>query len=393
MMIIELTLIVLVFLLAFVATRITLSVAGKLKVGSDEFNGRQKLHDHAVSRLGGVPIAAAAFVGLIFWAWITDPAYTLLVTGLIVSSLPVFLAGLVEDFTRKVSAGCRLIFAFVSAALAFWLVDAQVNRTGLEILDSVLTQHPVFSLTVTMICIAGVSHSTNLIDGCNGLSSGVCFICFAAIAAIAVMVGDAFILFAASAMGAATLGFFLWNFPFGRIFLGDAGAYMLGFLLSTMCVLLVARNPEVSPWSMLLIMIYPVWETLFSAIRRGQHKLSSIGKPDSLHLHQLIHSRAVRRYGVKPIGQNKLKRNASTSVYLWALVLMSAVPAVMFWDNNSVSVIFVIVFVATYTFAYRALVQFRFPGLFKMQASKHCAFEPQFGDEKSASLAQNLDES
>ena len=66
----------------------------------------------------------------------------------------------------------------------------------------------------------------------------------------------------------AVLGFFFWNFPGGLIFLGDGGAYFLGFYVAELGILLLARNPSVSPMCPLLICIYPVFETLFSMYRR-----------------------------------------------------------------------------------------------------------------------------
>jgi UDP-N-acetylmuramyl pentapeptide phosphotransferase/UDP-N-acetylglucosamine-1-phosphate transferase len=66
----------------------------------------------------------------------------------------------------------------------------------------------------------------------------------------------------------AVLGFFLWNFPAGLIFLGDGGAYFLGFYVAEVSILLLVRNPEVSPLFPLLVCIYPVFETLFSIYRR-----------------------------------------------------------------------------------------------------------------------------
>ena len=64
------------------------------------------------------------------------------------------------------------------------------------------------------------------------------------------------------------LGFFVWNFPAGLIFLGDGGAYFLGFYVAELAILLLHRNPAVSPMFPLLLCIYPVFETLFSIYRR-----------------------------------------------------------------------------------------------------------------------------
>ncbi len=89
-------------------------------------------------------------------------------------------------------------------------------------------------------------------------------------------------------------GFFIWNWPYGKIFLGDAGAYFIGFMIGMLSVLLVVRNHEVSAWFPLVLVIYPVMETLFSIYRRYiVHKISP-GQPDRLHLHSLVYSRILK---------------------------------------------------------------------------------------------------
>ena len=92
----------------------------------------------------------------------------------------------------------------------------------------------------------------------------------------------------------ALLGFLVFNYPSGRIFMGDGGAYLLGFWLGELSVLLVVRNPDVSPWFPIVLLAYPVVETLFSIYRRKFLQGRSAGRPDAMHLHQLIYRRLAR---------------------------------------------------------------------------------------------------
>jgi UDP-GlcNAc:undecaprenyl-phosphate/decaprenyl-phosphate GlcNAc-1-phosphate transferase len=160
---------------------------------------------------------------------------------------------------------------------------------------------------------------------------------------------------------ASVFGFLIWNFPFGRIFMGDAGAYLLGFLIAELSMMLVVRNPQVSPWCPLLLVIYPVWETLFSMSRRAVQSLTQMGQPDALHLHQLIYRRLVKRFGSSKDPHHRLMRNSFTSLYLWVLALMCAVPAVLFWNQTSLLVPFSLLFALSYVMFYRRLVRFRAP--------------------------------
>ena len=121
---------------------------------------------------------------------------------------------------------------------------------------------------------------------------------------------------------ALVLGFFLVNFPLGKIFLGDGGAYFCGFLLAALGVLLPARNPEVSAWTAILICAYPVIETLASMRRKARRDGHSVGQPDRVHFHMLAHRRYARRL-VRRRGPVHL-RNPATSLVTWLLPLLTA---------------------------------------------------------------------
>jgi len=130
--------------------------------------------------------------------------------------------------------------------------------------------------------------------------------------------------------------------PLGKIFLGDAGAYFIGFGVASVSVMLLARNPEISPWCLLLIAIYPVYETIFSIVRRKFFKHTTVGKPDAEHFHQLVYKVIIPKIVHT---ENKLVRNSATSPFLWVLCCLGAVPGAVFWDNKPLLVTCVILFV------------------------------------------------
>src|ERR1700694_4466162 len=146
------------------------------------------------------------------------------------------------------------------------------------------------------------------------------------------MVGAQPIMWGCLVLGGAILGFLMLNFPRGLIFLGDGGAYMIGFLIAEFAVLLVERNSEVSPWFALALLAYPVMETLFSIYRKRVLRGQSPGDPDGLHLHMLIYKRLVRRFSASGSARD-VRANAYTSPFLWALTLATAIPAVLFWGS------------------------------------------------------------
>lgn len=278
--------------------------------------------------------------------------------NVVLCCLPVFLGGLVEDLIKNISPKMRLIFCFISAFLAFFLLDARIVKLDVPLLDN-LVQLISISFIITMIAIAGLSNAINIIDGFNGLASGVSIIILTGLAYVAFKVNDIFILFSCLVIIAAIFGFFIWNYPRGCIFLGDCGAYLLGFLIAIMSILLVRRNPQVSAWLPMLLLIYPVWETIFSIYRRKLKQGKSPSIADRLHFHSLVYRRIVRwALGARDAGYIT-KRNSSTSVYLWGLTLLSFIPAVLLWNNSFLLQLSTVSWIILYLWIYRKIVRFK----------------------------------
>lgn len=144
------------------------------------------------------------------------------------------------------------------------------------------------------------------------------------------------------------------------LFAGDGGAYIWGVVIAMASVALVQRNVQVSPWFPLLLLIYPVWETVFSICRKLARGVSP-GVADALHFHQLIYRRIVRSVFHDDESRRMLMRNNRTSPYLWGFTLLTVVPAVLFWSNTPVLMAFCALFVVTYVMAYLAIVRFKVP--------------------------------
>ena len=274
--------------------------------------------------------------------------------------LPVFLVGLTEDLTHKIAPSWRLLSAMISAVLASWLLGAMLPRLDLPMLDHALALWPWLALALTWFAIAGVSHAFNIIDGYNGLSGVVALLALGALGYVAFKVYDFELMLVCLATIGATLGFLAWNYPRGLIFAGDGGAYFLGFVIALIAVLLVQRHDEVSAWFPLLLVIYPVWETLFSIYRRRMSGRAAV-MPDALHLHQMIYRRLVLWMVGSREARHLTERNALTSPYLWGVAAISIIPAVLFWQNTPLLMALCLAFVVSYVWLYRRLVRFRAP--------------------------------
>ena len=327
--------------------------------GTDsDFDGPQKFHCKAVPRMGGVGIFAAVTACAIVAPWrsvVQEQMVLLLACG-----VPALAYGLAEDITLSVRPRKRLIAAVVSAFLGAVVLEAVVNRADILGLDTLLAWS-VVAVPLTMFSVAGISNSVNIIDGFNGLASMVCMMMFAAIGYVAYSVGDQFILLTALCCIGALIGFFVWNFPRGLIFLGDGGAYFMGFMLAELAVLLFHRHPAVSPWFAVLLFFYPTMETVFSIYRRKILKGVPIASPDASHLHSLIFRRLLHSGKGERQFLRRANRNPMTSIYLWVLSALTVVPAILFWDNTPALILFCALFVGVYLWLYQSIVRFRTP--------------------------------
>jgi UDP-N-acetylmuramyl pentapeptide phosphotransferase/UDP-N-acetylglucosamine-1-phosphate transferase len=328
-------------------------------VADHDLSGPQKFHKRPVPRVGGVGIYFGAVAGLAT-AHGLDPTGSTL--GLVVwlCGAAAFGAGLLEDLTKRVRPAKRLAFTAISGLVAVWLAGAVIDRVPIPGLDTLVSTW-AGAIAVTVFAVAGVANSINIIDGFNGLASMCAAIMLASFGYVAFQVGDMLVVTMALVGIGAILGFFFWNFPHGLVFLGDGGAYFLGFWVAETAILLLHRNQAVSPLFPLLACIYPIFETLFSIYRRVVVRARPAGMPDGIHLHSLVYRR-IMRWAVGRRGKRSLeRRNSMTSPYLWMLCMLAVVPAMLFWRHTEVLAVCIGLFAVTYVVLYRSIVRFRTP--------------------------------
>lgn len=334
-----------------------------------DLEGVQKYHAKPVPRVGGISLVVAMAATCIVAAQ-REPQVLPELVLLLGAAMPAFLGGLAEDLTKRVRVISRLLLAMLSALLAYYFLDAAVTRVDIVGLDWLLGFGAV-SLVFTLVAVSGAANAINIIDGYNGLAAVVSAMIFAGFAYVSFYLGDRMLVILALGMLGGVVGFLIWNYPNGHIFLGDGGAYFLGFMIGEMSVLLLARHPEVSAWFPLLLCIYPVFETLFSIYRKRLLRGVSPGAPDGVHLHMLIYKRVVRWAVGSGEVRHLTQRNALTSPYLWLLSSLGVIPAVLFWQMPVVLMICVFAFSATYIILYRRLVLFRMPRWLIMRKRRH----------------------
>lgn len=288
----------------------------------DQPGGVQKFHSTPTPRVGGIGI----YIGLAAaWVLLPGPVEGRILSAVMLAGMPALLAGLAEDVTKRVSVRTRLLVTMGSGALAAVLTGIGLTRVDIPAADMLLAIWPL-AVLFTAFAVGGVANAFNIIDGFHGLSSGTLIISSLALAFIAQSVGDAPLAIVALALAAAVGGFWLVNFPWGKLFLGDGGAYFSGFALAWLSVELLARNPEVSPWASVLLCGYPTIEVVYSIFRRRRQRQSP-GQADRHHLHSLVATLVVQPR-LRHLHANL--RNAAVSMVMWICAVVPVVPAMLF---------------------------------------------------------------
>jgi UDP-N-acetylmuramyl pentapeptide phosphotransferase/UDP-N-acetylglucosamine-1-phosphate transferase len=272
---------------------------------------------------------------------------------------PVFFVGLLEDITKVVSPMQRLMVSFVTAALGVFLLGASLTRIDIPLIDNIFVALPTVAVLFTLFAVGGVAHAVNIVDGLNGLAAGVCFLAYAALGYVAFSVGDMELLALCTLGLGSLMGFYIWNYPSGQLFCGDGGAYFLGSYIALLSVLLVTRHPEVSAWFPLLLVLYPIWETLFSAYRRRFLRGEKSTVADKLHLHTLLYKRLHCGNQPHDRGPRRSRRNSDVSVHLIMLAGSTAIPAVLYWNCELCLLAAATIFILVYLSIYRVIVRFK----------------------------------
>jgi UDP-GlcNAc:undecaprenyl-phosphate/decaprenyl-phosphate GlcNAc-1-phosphate transferase len=284
----------------------------------------QAAHKTPTPRIGGLAILVSL-----------APAFFLLeqdIRGifliLCVSLLPIVIAGLLEDLGQNVRPLWRLLAASASSALAIAMLGMTIPRADLPVLNEMLEWMP-FAWVFTIFACAGICNAFNLIDGLNGLSGSVGLVCAAGLGAIATQSGDASMTGMSLMLVAGLTGFLSFNYPWGRIFLGDVGAYALGHLLAWFAIVLMVRVPGLSAWAVLLIFFWPVADTSFAIYRRWRAGRPT-GSPDRLHFHQLV----MRAVEITLIGRGRRHiANPLATLIMTPVFVSPVLMGVWLWDK------------------------------------------------------------
>lgn len=320
------------------------------RYSNDSHLGVQKFHTEATPRIGGM----AVLVGCVLAWGLARPAMRAILGPLLLAGMPAFMFGLAEDLTKRVSISKRLLATMASGVLGWAITGQSITDVNVPGLDWLLG-FTVLSVAFTAFAVGGVANAINIIDGFNGLAAGTLIIILCAFALMLSALGDADLMQVCLILAGVVFGFALLNWPLGKLFLGDGGAYFLGFAVAWLAVLMLNRHSEVSAWAPLLVCGFPFLEVIFSIIRRWRRRASP-GAADCLHLHSLVKRRIVRRLLPRT---STLLRNSVTGSVMWLAALLPAAFALQYPTNTPALVLGFALYAFLYSAAYARLTQFR----------------------------------
>jgi UDP-N-acetylmuramyl pentapeptide phosphotransferase/UDP-N-acetylglucosamine-1-phosphate transferase len=315
------------------------------KLGLKTYQAIQRIHLNETPRLGGF-IFILSLTSFVAFSNTNESMQLLRI--MLICLIPIIFMGIKEDLFHNVEPTIRLL------ALLFvgWLFRAQFTGplpilTDIPFIGKLLLLQGGASIFYILSMVA-VANGMNLIDGVNGLCGAVALSILSALLFLSYKTSDITMLSLIFSVILLIIPFILMNYPYGRIFLGDLGAYSLGFIVSMLTIIFFGRHPEISPWGAVLILIYPSTEIVFSILRRVR-KGVSIFHADTAHLHLKIYN-----FFRLQIRDRKLA-NSLVMPTLSMLWLFPFIIATLTYTKSDFIVISVIFFVIIYTLIYYAI--------------------------------------
>ncbi len=308
------------------------------------------MHTAPTPRIGGVAVVLAIVSTLFITAWTPQERFGTIVY--LVTLSPILIAGLFEDFGMRISPRSRLIAAILASLMTSLAWGIWVKSINIPVVDVALTFAPL-AIALTVLGAAGVTNAFNLMDGLNGLTGFYALSTVIALAAIANQFEVYNLEAALMVLFCAVAGFLFFNFPFGKIFLGDGGAYTLGHTLVWIAIAILNRAPDISAYAILLVFFWPVADTMLSIWRRRVSGKRT-DQPDRLHFHQLV----LRFLEIRFFGRKHRRIvNPIATLVVVPCAIAPQIFGVMFITNDTAAkasvLVFGLLFVGAYVFGVR----------------------------------------
>jgi UDP-GlcNAc:undecaprenyl-phosphate/decaprenyl-phosphate GlcNAc-1-phosphate transferase len=275
-------------MLAIITTPLVIRIARRLNIVDPP--DVRKVHSRPIPRIGGVAIFVS-MMGLVlpvlFLPGAVGDTLRLMHPGITVvlcAAGLVFFLGLVDDI-RGVRVRTKLVFQ-IAAAMAVCLANVRIE--SIAVTNALRLELGWLSWPVTLIWIVGITNAVNLSDGLDGLAAGISAITCGVLAILAVHSDNVVMAVVCLALLGSLTGFLVFNFDPARVFMGDSGSLFLGFTIASASVLCVAKTETMVGLALpILALGIPIFDTLFSMLRRFLERRSMFA-PDRSHFHHRL---------------------------------------------------------------------------------------------------------
>ncbi|MED4350990.1 MraY family glycosyltransferase [Schinkia azotoformans] len=250
-------------------------------IGAVDKPNQRKVHQKVMPRLGGLAI----FISMVIGFAIAQPFDDDIATWPILLGATIIVITGVFDDRFEISPKVKLLGQILAAGVVIY-GGVQVESINLPLFEATI-EFGIFTIPFTLLWIVGITNAINLIDGLDGLAAGVSSIVLITISAMAMVMGNTFVVVMGTILLASTLGFLIYNFHPAKIFMGDTGALLLGFMISVFSILGFKSITVYSLILPIIILGVPISDTLFAIIRRIVNK-KPLSAPDKSHLHHCL---------------------------------------------------------------------------------------------------------
>ena len=265
-----------------------------LSIGLVDHPGGRKIHKQPMVRLGGVSIFISSLMALLIVWWlggfidtngnILPPEKEFEIWGVTVGGLAFFMIGLADDLFG-LSALFRLFMQIIAASMA-WIVGVHIEFLTIPFYG--LVHINILSWPITVIWLVGMANAINWIDGVDGLAAGVSGIAAFVMLIVSIFMDQPAAALIAAALAGGTLGFLRYNFNPAQIFMGDGGAYYVGFTLAAVGVIGLVKTTVVTsvvlPYLILAVPILDMSAVILGRLRSGKSPFIA----DKRHLHHRL---------------------------------------------------------------------------------------------------------
>ena len=315
----------------------------KINILDQNYTKPQAFHQQPTPRIGGAFLFFSNLV--IFFSIFSIENVN---SNLYLYSIPFFLLGFLDDIKFLENPKIRFFTLIIIILIFIFLEQIYVYNTGIEYLNNLMQNNIYINIIFHLLCFLTIINGCNFIDGFNGLLLIKAFI----IALVLLLINDdnslnnILLVFLVS-----ILSIIILNFPKAKIFMGDSGAYLVGFLISFFVIETSNLNPSISPFFFCVILFYLFFEVIFSFFRKILLKKNPL-LPDKNHMHMLIYRALENKFLF-----SKINSNFTTSVIINLTYTLIIIPPIFFMDNNLYCKFYFISCLIVYLISYGLLIK------------------------------------